>query len=71
MKEEGRMVEMTWMAIMPTEGTRRSACFVASVRKVGGVMVVTIPKDIMDKMHLEEGSDLDVRVSLPEVVRNG
>lgn len=47
---------------------RKSSTYLANVKKIGNGYYVMVPKDCMDKMDLHEGDDVDVTVSLPEMV---
>ncbi|MDY0237143.1 MAG: hypothetical protein RBR71_14055 [Gudongella sp.] len=47
---------------------RKNATFPANIKKIGNGYFVPVPKDYVEKLQLSEGDDVDVTVSLPEVV---
>ena len=47
---------------------RKTAQFVSNVKKIGNGYFVPVPKDIIDKMQLHEGDDVDVSVEIPEMI---
>ncbi|MCB5286069.1 MAG: hypothetical protein LHW45_10855 [Candidatus Cloacimonetes bacterium] len=47
---------------------RRTVGFPATIKKIGNGYFLSIQKNYVEKMELSEGDDVDVTVSLPEVV---
>lgn len=49
---------------------RKTVSFTSEIRKVGNGYFLGIPKKDVDKMKLEEGDDVNVTVTLPEMVED-
>lgn len=47
---------------------RRTVRFPATIKKIGNGYFLSIKKEYVEKMELSERDDVDVTVSLPEVV---
>ena len=47
---------------------RKTVTFPANVKKIGNGYFIAIQKDYMEKLDLSEGDDVDVSVSIPEVI---
>ncbi len=47
---------------------RKSVTFPSEIKKIGNGYFIPVAKAIIEKMQLDEGEDVDVTVSIPEMV---